>query len=409
MSLSPLTGDQRMVKNLNRMALLRLLRDQPGVSRADLSERSGLTRSTVGVLIKELLAEGWLSESDAFSTGALGRRPVPLALDGSRMAMVGADLSPDAIRVVTTSIDGQILESTQATLRSTDADAACHQLVEMVTALATKLLRSGVRLMGIGVGLHGAVDKRSGILAFAPNIGWRNVDVGRRLGEEMAAAGLEQIPVYYQNEADLAAVGETEFCVRPVADPLVYLSCGIGVGSGIILDGALFTGATGSAGEIGHTTLVMDGAPCSCGRLGCAEAYIGLKAIAASAGCLDGHAIDRAALLARVRERHAPTREAFAQAGRSLGVLMQNIWTTFNPQAIVLGGETVALGGDSLLDAATSVLDDYARRAGMPAPPTRVSRFADMATAVGGAAYVLHALLHPQQRALHTRYEAARA
>lgn len=404
MSTAPIKGDQHFVKNLNRMSLLRLLREQAGISRADLSARSGLTRSTVSLLIKELIDEGWLVEADAFATGALGRRPTPLSLDGTRIVLLGADLGPDAIRVVATSIHGAVLESSQAALRSKDPDEACHQLVAMVTTLSAKVTRAGARLLGIGVGLHGPVDKRSGMLEFAPNIGWRKVEVGRRLGAELASAGLGDVPVYYQNEADLAAVGETEFCVRPVDDPLVYISCGVGVGAGIILNEALFTGATGSAGEIGHTTLVIDGEACSCGRLGCAEAYIGLKSIAAAAGCFQDDVIDRRALRARIAARDAATRSAFARAGALLGVLLQNVWATFNPQAIVLGGETVTLGGDTMLDAATEVLADYARRAGLTAPVVRLATYSDLATAVGGAAYVLHAILNPHQPALHTQY-----
>ena len=403
----PITGDQRFVRKLNRMALLRLLRDEAGISRADLSERSGLTRSTVSLLMKELIDEGWLIEADALITGALGRRPTPLNLDGTRIVLLGADLGPDAIRLVATSISGEILESGQANLRSKDPEAACHQLVELVTALCNKVLRSGSRLAGIGVGLPGAVDKRSGVLQIAPNIGWRNVEVGRRLSAELAAAGLAQVPLYFHNEADLAAVGEMEFSKRPVDDSLVYVSCGVGVGAGIILNEALFTGATGSAGEIGHTTMVIDGEPCSCGRLGCAEAYIGLKGIAAAAGCLHGKVIDRQALRARMSARDAATRQVFARAGASLGVLLQNIWTTFNPQVIVLGGETILLGGDTLLDAAITVLAAYAERAGLAPPAVRLARYADLATAAGGAAYVLHATLNPHQPALQTQYAPA--
>lgn len=386
------------------MALLRLLREQAGQSRADLSERSGLTRATVSALIKDLIDDGWLVEADVISSGALGRRPTPLRLDSTRIVLLGADLGPDAIRVVATTIRGEVLESSQAALRSKDPDSACHQLVEMVTALSAKITRAGSRLQGIGVGLHGPVDKRSGMLEYAPNIGWRNVDVGHRLCAELATAGLEAVPVYYQNEADLAAVGETEFGDRPVADPLVYVSCGVGVGAGIILNEALFTGATGSAGEIGHTTLVIGGAPCSCGRLGCAEAHIGLKVIAAAAGCLNDNEIDHSALRARMTARHPATRTAFAEAGALLGVLLQNVWATFNPQTIVLGGETVTLGGDTLLDSATEVLASYAQRAQLPAPAIRLARYSDLATAVGGAAYVLHTILNPHQRALHTQY-----
>jgi predicted NBD/HSP70 family sugar kinase len=149
---------------------------------------------------------------------------------------------------------------------------------------------------------------------------------------------------------------------------------------------------------------VIDGAPCSCGRLGCAEAYLGLKSIAAAADCLQHGAINHAALRARMSARDPVARAAFARAGEFLGVLLQNAWTTFNPQAIVLGGETVTLGGEILVDAASQVLARYAERAGLQAPKVRLTRYSDFATAVGGAAYVLHAILNPDQRSLHIRY-----
>jgi predicted NBD/HSP70 family sugar kinase/DNA-binding XRE family transcriptional regulator len=401
-------GDQQFVKAVNRMGLLRLLREEEGISRAELAERSGLTRSTVGLLTQELIDEGWLVEADAFATGALGRRPTPLGLDGTRIVLLGAELGPDAIRVVATSIRGAVLQSAEATLESRDPDHACRQLAAMASALAAKVVRRSARLLGIGVGLHGPIDKRSGVLEFAPNIGWRGVEIGRPLAAHLDAAGLGDVPVFLQNEADLAAVGECDFRDGRVDDPLVYVSCGIGVGAGIILNESLFTGVSGSAGEIGHTTLVIDGAPCSCGRLGCAEAYIGLKSIAAAAGCLRGQKIDRKRLRARMATGDDETRASFARAGRALGVLVQNAWSTFNPQAIVLGGETVSLGGDALLDATTTVLDDFASRVGLKAPRIRLARYADLAAAVGGAAYVLHAALHPHQPALHARYVAQR-
>jgi predicted NBD/HSP70 family sugar kinase len=230
-------------------------------------------------------------------------------------------------------------------------------------------------------------------------LGWRQVEVGRRLAHAMARADLGTIPVYYQNEADLAAIGEAEFGTRPADDPLVYISCGIGVGSGIVLNESLFTGATGWAGEIGHTTLVIDGAPCSCGRRGCAEADVGLKAIAVAAGQSCAEGVDRMALRTQMASRNKTSRNAFAKAGSMLGGLLHNTWTTFNPQAMVLGGETVVIGGEVFLQAAQFVLDSYAACTGLPPPELRVSRYAELATAVGAAAYVLHSLLHPLSRA----------
>jgi predicted NBD/HSP70 family sugar kinase len=392
----PLTGDHRFVKAINRMALLRLLRDEPGISRAALAERSGLTKSTVSLLTKELIDEGWLSEDAAPVTGSLGRRPTPLRIDGRDLALIGAELGTDSIRVVSVSVHGQVLEASDVALRSRAPDAACHQLVQLVTSLSAKTTRTGARLLGVGVGLPGAVDTVSGIVQLAPNIGWRQVEVGKRLAGELELARLGDVPVYCQNEADLAAVGETEFGPRPADDPLVFVSCSVGVGAGIVLNGALFTGATGSAGEIGHTTLHIDGRRCSCGRRGCAEAYVGLKAVARAAGFLHDGEVDRAGLVADLaKPRAQKTRRAFAEAGDTLGVLLQNVWSTFNPQAIVLGGEATTIGGEHFLGAATARLDAFAHEAGLPPPVVRVSRYGDLAVAVGGAAFALHAMLRP--------------
>jgi predicted NBD/HSP70 family sugar kinase len=169
----------------------------------------------------------------------------------------------------------------------------------------------------------------------------------------------------------------------------------------------LFTGATGSSGEVGHTTLHIDGLRCTCGRRGCAEAYVGLKAVARAAGFLRDGEVDRAGLaaaLARPRARETDktdkTRRAFAEAGDALGVLLQNIWTTFNPKTIVLGGEAVTLGGAHFLDAATARLAGFAKDAEMLPPALRVARYGDLATAAGGAAFALHALLRPYGQGL---------
>jgi predicted NBD/HSP70 family sugar kinase len=396
MTRPPITGDQRLVKSINRNALLRLLLDEPGQSRATLAERSGLTKSTVSLLTKELLDEGWLDEDGVAVTGSLGRRPTPLRIAGRGLVLIGAELGTDSIRVVAASLQGEVLQAMAVPLRDRAPDVACHQLVELVTAESARVTRTGARLLGIGVGLPGAVDTAHGVIQFAPNLGWRDVEVGQRLARELMAGGLAQVPVYCQNEADLAAVGETTFGSRPIDDPLVYVSCAVGVGAGIVLNGALFTGATGAAGEIGHTILHVDGLRCTCGRRGCVEAYVGLKAVAHAAGLLRNGEVDRAALAAELEKPRAQrARKAFAAAGDALGVLLQNAWTTFNPKAIVLGGEAVTLGGAHFLEAAVERLARFGRDAGVAPPAVRVARYGDLAVAVGGAAFALDALLRP--------------
>jgi len=395
----PVTGGQQLLRHINRVALLRLLRDVPGLSRADLAERSGLTRSTVSLLTQGLIDEGWVAEDAAEATGALGRRPTPLRLDGRRFALVGAELAPDALRVVAAGVQGELLHDETRPLPSHEPDAVAAQLREQVVQVVLRAQREQRRqVLGVGVGLPGAVDPGSGLLRVAPNFGWRDWPVVAPLQEALLQAGAGELPVLAQNEADIAAIGEMEFGPRPIGSPLVYVSCGIGLGSGIVVDDSLFTGAAGAAGEVGHVTLHVGGRHCSCGRLGCAEAYVGLRAIAerAAPGVAAGSA-QAGALQGRLRERDPATVEAFAAAGRELGVLLHNVWSMVDPQLIVLGGETVALAGADFVEPARRVLAEAAGRAGLAAPALRVTRFAERAVAMGGAALVLRRLLqaHP--------------
>ncbi len=393
-----MTGDQQLLKRINRMALVRCVRSLPSPSRSDLSEHTGLTKSTISLLTQELIDEGWLRERDRAATGSLGRRPTPLELDDRRLALVGVELAVDGLTVVATTLTGQVLDSRTEPLPAGDARAVCAVIVQRMAAAAQRWQAAGRRLLGFGLGLPGAVDEASGVVRVAPNLGWRDVPVRLWLAEGLRAAGFANVPLQVQNEADVAALGEYEFGSPPVPEPLIYLSLGVGVGAGIVLNDRLFSGAQGLAGEVGHTLLERGGPACSCGRHGCAEAFIGLRAIALQAGEAGAGAEALRHLLDRGEAAAAAAAE---RAGDCLGALLQNLWMTFNPALFVLGGPSCELG-DAFLGAAQRSLDRYARAAGLTAPSVARSRFGREAVAVGAAALVLHQAVRPFHAAAHS-------
>jgi predicted NBD/HSP70 family sugar kinase len=217
----------------------------------------------------------------------------------------------------------------------------------------------------------GAVDDCTGVVRFAPNLGWRNVSLLPALEKAFAAAGLPGVTVQLQNDADAAVLGEYEFAAGEGEDPLIFVSCDVGVGAGVILNDRLFTGAQGMAGEIGHTILELDGPQCSCGRRGCAEAFFGSRT-------LEREGVD------------------MQRAAAFFGVLLQNLWVTFNPRAIVLGGKSSAVHR-GFVQAAFESVKRHADGAGMPAPDLRTARYEELAPAVGAAALALHEYLRPLQ------------
>jgi len=369
---------QAQLKRGNRMAIIRQLRVQPGQSRVDLANALGLTKSTVSALVRELIDEGWLLEREVLVTGDIGRRPTPLFIDPTRLLLLGTQVGIGHVRVVLTSLTGEVLQARSAGYdTSQDVDACIRELTRTMLAVA-KQRGEAQRIIGIGVGLPGGVDQARDQLVFAPHVHWHQVPFGALLREALRGSPLAGVPVFMQNDADVAALGETEFNPSPMADPLLLVLVGEGVGAGLVVGGRLLTGARGLAGEVGHMVLQVDGPRCSCGRRGCAEALIGSRAFLAQ----DGQADDGQAA------------SAVANAGHYLGVLLQNLAVAYDPACIVLGGPAVALG-DTLLAPVRATLQQFAQAARLPEPTLRVARFGADAIAVGAAALAGYRLTQP--------------
>ena len=385
------TADQHLLKDLNRMAIVRHLSAQPGQSRAAVAEALELTKSTVSTLVKELIAEGWLLERDVVATGDIGRRPTPLFIDPGRLVLLGAELGVDGVNAVATSLTGDVLARLRSPLdASRDPQLALLRAAKLLVQLQARLDAQDQRVIGIGIGLPGGVDETCGHLHFAPNLGWRDLPVGATLTEHLHTTPLHGVPMFIQNEADVAALGELEFGTDGRADPLIYLSLGIGVGAGVIVEDRLLTGARGLAGEVGHMTLALDGPRCSCGRRGCAETLIGLRAMLPAA--------DEAGGVPEVQRRLASAEPActaaVASAGRHLGLLLSNLCAAYDPGRIVLGGPAVELGAP-FLQHALLTLEDLSSAAGEAPPTVTLSRFGADAVPVGAAALARYRLTRP--------------
>jgi predicted NBD/HSP70 family sugar kinase len=389
-----ITGDQSLLREINRMALVRVVQRVPGLSRAELAKETGLTKSTVSLLVQDLVDEGWLFESDVQATGAIGRRPTPLFLDGNRLAMIGAEVSVDSIVVLTVSLSGEVINGTSEPLANTQPADVIHRLAQLINSLVDQARTDGRNLLGVGVGVPGAVLDRQGMVKLAPNLPWRDVAFLETLSRELEALGARGLQIQVQNDYDVAALSEYEFGEAPLPDPLIYLGLGVGVGAGVIVRDRLFLGAEGYAGEVGHSILQVEGPVCSCGRRGCAETFVGQRAISAQINGNAGELLSVETIRHLLERNDAAAMLAVRRAGHYLGVLIQNLWTYFNPGRIVLGGPLCELGAP-FLEAAQSCLGRYAEDCGMSLPEVQLSRFGSRSVAVGAAALVKHARLRP--------------
>jgi predicted NBD/HSP70 family sugar kinase len=386
-----ITGDQSLLKRINRMGLIRLVKTYPGYSRADLAKHTGLTKSTVSLLVQELIDEGWLCESDTQATKSVGRRPTPLMLDPNRLALLGAEIDVDTLNVVACNLHGELLASQSVNYRHVSVEKTVEKLCGMVKEIHRSLRAQRRTVLGLGVGLPGVVDTSGTVLRFAPNLSWRDVPIAQQLQRELKKLGLGDLPLSILNAANAAALSECIFGAEPHVGSLVYLSIGIGLGGGIVLGDELYRGFDGMAGEVGHTILQLNGPQCSCGRHGCAETFISQRAVSRAVTGKSDDVLSIDELRGLLAQGDRKTTAAMKTAGVYLGSLLQNMINTVNPKVIVLGGPLCHLD-DMLVQTALESMALSKGEFDVYRTDIRLCRFGVNASAVGAAGLILHQL-----------------
>jgi predicted NBD/HSP70 family sugar kinase len=361
----------------NLAAVVESLHLHGPISRSELTATTGLNRSTIADLIGELTSLGLVEEGPAVTPSGPGR-PSPMVSTRPQGAVVlSIELSVDSVAVATVGLGGHVYE--QVRLPRPRGESAA-ETVEVVARLSGGLLAdlpADSTLTGVGVGVAGVTRRSDGFVQLAPNLGWRNVPLGEMLA---AALGLND-PVHVANEADLGALAEYRRGVGAGVHHLIYISGEAGIGAGIIHDGKPMLGASGYAGEAGHTLINPDGLACRCGATGCWETEAGEAALARRAGIQAG--ITGLELMntivARADAGDWKTLEAIGEIGRWLGLGIGNLINVFNPQLVVLGGfyhplfpflEKAVIEGARLgaLDAPGDMADIVASGLGSDAP-----------------------------------------
>jgi predicted NBD/HSP70 family sugar kinase len=256
----PAVASSETARHINRGIVLNLIRNRQPVSRADVARFSGLQRSTVSLIVEELITDEWVVEG---SMGRLprGRRPTFLQLNENR-AVVCVDIRPSGINIGVGDVNGAFTPQ-DAFATPPDPAVAVKELIRRIKALMKK--RTGTPFDGIGVSLPGRIDLSTHQLVFAPNLKWPAIDWKDTLEK---ATGLS---VELENAANACALAEIWFGKSGEMRDLVAITVSEGIGTGIIAHGQLISGRRGMAGEFGHVPLEPDGPLCSCGNRGCWE------------------------------------------------------------------------------------------------------------------------------------------
>ncbi|GAA1641480.1 ROK family transcriptional regulator [Nonomuraea maheshkhaliensis] len=288
-------------------------------TRAELAERTGLTKTTVSSLVADLIEAGAVSESGAVQKGERGRPGMAVSLSGHRVAALGLEINIDylAACVVDLTRTVRLRRTRPADNRNSDPAAILEGLRVLAKEITAEAEAAGLRVIGAALAVPGTVE--GGMLRSAPHLGWRDVRVD----------GLVELPVTIDNEANLAALGELWFGSRE--SDFLYVSGEIGIGAGLVVDGAVFRGTFGLAGELGHVVVVPDGPACRCGGRGCLEVYAGQDTLLGELGSVGE-------LVTRLESGDPGAARTCERAGHALGVALTSAVHLLDPGRIVLGG-----------------------------------------------------------------------
>ncbi|KDN22822.1 ROK family transcriptional regulator [Amycolatopsis rifamycinica] len=293
------------------------------LTRAALAEVTGLTKSTVSKLVGDLVDAGLLAETGPARVGERGRPGVAVVLSGARVASLGLEINVDylAVRVLDLTGEVRVAARRERDNRGSRPKKVLGELQELALDALAEAHRLGLEAAGAVLAVSGPVG--DGVLFSAPNLGWQDVRPADLLRLP--------VPVELDNEANLAALGELWY--GDGERDFLYVSGEIGIGAGLVVQGTLYAGATGLAGELGHVVVAPEGAACRCGGSGCLETYAGQEALLAA-----GNAPSVPALLAALEDGDETALAACTAAGRALGIALTSAVNLLDLDRIVLGG-----------------------------------------------------------------------
>lgn len=376
--------------------MLRRLYFDGGASRLDLARRTSLSPATIGNVISELLADRIVIETGQLDSDG-GRPAVLVEMNADYAAVIGVDVGET----------GAAIELFDLTLRKLAAvekplslpRESPEPLVALVAEGVEEVLReagvSAEQVLGIGIGVPGVVVHEGEEYVHAPSLGWDEVPLLQLLQAALPA------PVLLDNGAKTMGRAEAWFGAGRGASNVIVALIGTGVGAAVLVDGQVQRGATSSAGEWGHTTVVIDGRECRCGASGCLEAYVGAPGILASyrlarraratAQLDEQRALER--LLEKAERGEKAALEALRETGRYLGVGIANLVNLLNPDKIVLGGWAGLILGERLLPLVREEVARHALRPALERVEIELCQLGPDAVALGAATLAVELFL----------------
>ncbi|MDP1544406.1 MAG: ROK family transcriptional regulator [Anaerolineales bacterium] len=400
------TADQAFVRETNLSLALRLIHTQSPISRAQLAGITGLNKSTVSSLVDELLERNLVHETGS-NTGGAGRPATLVEMNPQAGCIIGVELGVDFVSVAVTDFLGNIIWRRREDADPTeDQEKMINQTLRIVKEAMAVGKKKNYHFLGLGLATPGTVDVDQGVLIFAPNLHWRNVPFVTIFSEQT------KLKVFVENDANAAAIAEHLFGTARHSQDFLFVFAGVGIGGGLFLNGKLYRGRNGYAGEIGHSPIMAEPSQtvCHCGNRGCWETYANQYSIIQRVQArLE---VKRSSIIPRLMvEQNTPLSiplikqaadagdqeaiDSFTEAGHAMGQGFAGLINIFNPEKIILGGP-LSIAGEYLLPAIKETVTRHSLPEIIQQAEVLLSPFGPDASLIGAIAIVVDDVLsHP--------------
>ncbi|MFJ1549615.1 ROK family protein [Streptomyces sp. NPDC088246] len=370
-------GSQTSLHRANLERVVRAVRMAGSLTQAEIARSTGLSAATVSNIVRELKDGGTV---EVTPTSAGGRRARSVSLSGDAGIVIGVDFGHTHLRVAVGNLAHQVLAEESEPM---DVDASAAEGFGRAERLVKRLIETtGIspdKVIGVGLGVPGPIDVESGTLGSTSILpGWTGINPSKEL------AGRLGVPVYVDNDANLGALGELVWGSGRGVKDLAYIKVASGVGAGLVIDGHIYRGPGGTAGEIGHITLDESGPVCRCGNRGCLETFAAARYVLPLLQPSHGPDLTMERVVQLARGGDPGCRRVIGDVGRHIGSGVANLCNLLNPSRVVLGG--------SLAEAGELVLAPIRDSVSRYAIPSAARQLSVLPGALGGRAEVLGAL-----------------
>ncbi|SFL64469.1 ROK family transcriptional regulator [Halanaerobium salsuginis] len=328
-------GNSTFIHNLNQGSIFKIIHRYGPITRKELAENTNYSAATITNHVKTLIEEEYVIETKKGSSNG-GRKPVYIKVNPKKGYMLAVNIGVNNCQLFLFDLNFSVISAQNFILdQNQTAQASLLEIKDKIETVLSDQQIKAEKILGLGIAVPALINRAKKRLEFAPNLGWKKLAISEVLAEYFS------FPILIENEAKAAVIGEKEF-IYPDDDNLVFVSINEGIGCGIILDGKLYTGASGNAGEFGHLIIDSDGPVCHCGNNGCWETM-------ASENYLKNNIskyLAREVSLVEIAQLDFGENnldQLLKEYAANIGIGLVNIINSLSPEQIIIGGEILKI------------------------------------------------------------------